>query len=110
MDSDIIGIPFEQLQFMFDTISPQSEFCTGAQMGLPPGQRSLAILIPEQHGPLGGGTAFLKKLIPWKESYDQPREHIKKQRHYFANKGLSSQGYGFSSGHVWMLELDCEES
>ena len=37
-------------------------------------------------------------LTPWKESYDQPREHIKKQRHYFANKGLSTQGYGFSSG------------
>ena len=41
-------------------------------------------------------------LTPWKESYDQPREHIKKQRHYFVNKGLSSQGCGFSSGHVWM--------
>ena len=38
------------------------------------------------------------KKTPWKESYDQPR-HIKKQRHYFANKGLSSQGYGFSCGH-----------
>ena len=49
-------------------------------------------------------------LTPWKESRDQPRQHIKKQRHYFANKGLSSQGYGFSSGHVWMWELDCEES
>ena len=36
-------------------------------------------------------------ITPWKESYDQPRQHIKKQRHYFANKGLSSQGYGFSS-------------
>ena len=36
------------------------------------------------------------------KSYDQPRQHLKKQRHYFANKGLSSQGYGFSSGHVWM--------
>ena len=35
-------------------------------------------------------------------SYDQPRQHIQKQRHYFANKGPSSQGYGFSSGHVWM--------
>ena len=35
-------------------------------------------------------------------SYDQPRQHIKKQRHYFANKGPSSQGYGFSSGHVWL--------
>ena len=39
---------------------------------------------------------------PWKKSYDQPRQHIKKQRHYYANKGLSSQGCGFSSGHVWM--------
>ena len=47
---------------------------------------------------------------PWKKSYDQPRQHIKKQRHYFANKGPSSQGYGFSSGYVWMWELDCEES
>ena len=44
----------------------------------------------------------LKALPPWKESYAQPREHIQKQRHYFANKGPSSQGYGFSSGHVWM--------
>ena len=49
-------------------------------------------------------------LTPWKKSYDQPRQHIKKQRHYFASKGPSSQGYGFSSGHVWMWELDCEES
>ena len=49
-------------------------------------------------------------LTPWKESYHQPRQHIKKQRHYFANKGPSSQGYGFSSGHVWMWELDYEES
>ena len=44
----------------------------------------------------------IKTLTPWKESYDQPRQHIKKQRHYFANKVLSSQGYSFSSGHVWM--------
>ena len=51
-----------------------------------------------------------KTLAPWKESYDQPKQHIKKQRHYFANKGPSSQGYGFSSGHIWMWELDCEES
>ena len=47
--------------------------------------------------------------IKTSESYDQPRQHIKKQRHYFANKGPSSQGYGFSSSHVWMWELDCEE-
>ena len=44
----------------------------------------------------------IKTLAPWKKSYDQPRQHIRKQRHYFANKGPSSQGYGFSSGHVWM--------
>ena len=41
-------------------------------------------------------------LTPWKESYDQPRQHMKKQRHYFANKCPSSQGYGFPSGHVWI--------
>ena len=51
-----------------------------------------------------------KTLTPWKESYDQPRQHIEKQRHYFANKGPSSQGYGFSSGHVWMWKLDYKES
>ena len=49
-------------------------------------------------------------LAPWKKNYDQPRQHIQKQRHYFANKGPSSQGYGFSSNHVWMWELDSEES
>ena len=49
-------------------------------------------------------------LTLWKESYDQTREHIKNQRHYYANKGPSSQGYGFSSGHVWMWELDYKES
>ena len=43
-------------------------------------------------------------LTPWKENYYQPRQHIKKQRHYFANKCPSSQGYGFSSSHVWMWE------
>ena len=41
-------------------------------------------------------------LTLWKENYDQPRQHIEKQRHYFVNNGPSSQGYGFSSGHVWM--------
>ena len=43
-----------------------------------------------------------KALAPWKKSDDQPRQHIKKQRHYFANEGPSSQSYGFSSSHVWM--------
>ena len=55
-------------------------------------------------------AAMKLKDTPWQESYDQPRQHIKKQRHYFANKGLYSQGYGFSSGHVWLWELDYKES
>ena len=49
-------------------------------------------------------------LTLWKKSYDQPRQHIKKQRHYFANKGPSSQSYGFSSSRVWMWKLDHKES
>ena len=49
-------------------------------------------------------------LAHWKESCDQPWQHIKKQRHYFANKSPSSQSYGFSSSHVWMWELDYKES
>ena len=49
-------------------------------------------------------------FAPWRESYDQPRHNIKKQRHYFANKGPSSQSYGFSNSQVWMWELDYKES
>ena len=49
-------------------------------------------------------------LAPWKESYNKPRQHIKKQRNYFADKGSSSQNYVFfSSSHVWKLELDYKE-
>ena len=47
-------------------------------------------------------AAMKLKDTPWKKSYEQPRYHIEKQRHYFARKGPSSQGYGFSSSHVWM--------
>ena len=43
-----------------------------------------------------------RRFAPWKRSYDQPRQHIKKQRYYLVNNGPSSQGYGFSCGHVWM--------
>ena len=50
-----------------------------------------------------------KMLVPWKISYDKLRQHIKKQRHYFAKKGPSRQSYGFSSSHVWMQELDHNE-
>ena len=49
-------------------------------------------------------------LAHWKKSYDQPRQHVKKQRHYFANKSLSSQSYDFSSSHVWKWELDYKEN
>ena len=49
-------------------------------------------------------------LTPWKESYDQPRQHIKKLRHSFAFKGPPSESSGFSSSHVWMRELDYKES
>ena len=52
----------------------------------------------------------LKTLAPWKKSYDQPRQHIKKQRYYFADKGSYSQSYGFSNSHVWMWELYHKES
>ena len=52
----------------------------------------------------------LKMLTSWKKSYDQARQHIKKQRHYFVNKGPSSQGYRFSSSHVWIWELEYKES
>ena len=66
----------------------------------------------------GNCSHEIKMLTPWKKSYDQPKQHIKKQRRYFANKGLSSQtfvgisnkNYGFSSGHVWIWELDYKES
>ena len=51
----------------------------------------------------------LKMLAPWKKSNDKPRQCIKKQRHYFANKGPSSQSCGFSSSHAWMWELDHKE-
>ena len=48
-------------------------------------------------------------FTPWKKSYDQPRQDIKKQRHYFPNKGPSSQSYSFSNNHVWMWDLDHKE-
>ena len=51
----------------------------------------------------------IQTLAHWKKSYDQPRQHIKKQRYYFANQGPSSQGCGFSSSHVWLWELDHKE-
>ena len=54
-------------------------------------------------------TDSISGLTPWKKNYDKTRQHIKKQRHYFADKGPSSQSYGFSSSQVWMWELDHKE-
>ena len=58
----------------------------------------------------GDYSLEMESLAPSKKSYDQPRQNIKKQRIHFTNKGQSSQSYGFSRSHVWMWELDCEES
>ena len=58
----------------------------------------------------GDCSQEIKTLAPWKKGYDQSRQHIKKQRHSFANKGPSSQSYGFCSSHVWMWELVYKES
>ena len=56
-------------------------------------------------------TATMKlKFVPWKESYDKPRQHIKKWRHHFVDKGSYSQSYGFPNSHIWMWELDHKES
>ena len=52
----------------------------------------------------------IKTPAHWEESYDQTRQHIKQQKHHFANKWPYSQSYGFSSSHVWMWELDYKES
>ena len=54
-------------------------------------------------------TVAMKLKDGWKKSYDQSRQHIKKQRHYFANEGPCSQNYGFTSGHVWMQRSDAFE-
>ena len=58
----------------------------------------------------GDWSHKIKRLAPWEKSYDQSRQHIKKQISYFADKCLSSQSYGFFSGNVWMWELDYKES
>ena len=66
-------------------------------------------LLLSSHWGLGLSIWMLGKIAPWKKSYDQPRQCIKKQRHYFANKCPSSQSYGFSSSHALMWELDHKE-
>ena len=70
------------------------------------------ILFPWAPKSLQRVTAVMKvkTLAAWKKRYDKPRQCIKKQRHHFVYKGLSSQGYGFSSSHVWMWELDIKKA
>ena len=58
----------------------------------------------------GNCSHEMKRQVSWKKSYDQPRQHVKKQTHYFANKGPSDQCCGFSSSLAWMWELDYKES
>ena len=78
--------PITSWQIDGGTVETMADFILG-------GSKSLQMVI---------ASMKLKDTTPWKERYDQPRQHIKKQRHYFANKSMSSQGYGFSSGPVWM--------
>ena len=59
-------------------------------------------MIMDQKNQYSENEYTTKRNTTWRESYDQARQHIKKQRHYCVNKGPSSQGYGFSRGHVWM--------
>ena len=85
--------PITSWQIDGETVDTVSDFILGAQ-------NSLQMVI---------AAMKLKDAAPWKESYDKPRQHIKKQRHHFADKGPSIQNYGFSSSHVWMWKLDYKE-
>ena len=78
--------PITSWQIDGETVETVSDFIFGAP-------KSLQIVI---------AAMKLKDTYSLEENYDQPRQHIKKQRHYFANKGPSSQGYGFSCGHEWI--------
>ena len=82
------SVPITSLEIDRETVETVSDFILGGSKITADGDCSHEI---KRH-----------LLTPWKESYDQPRQHIKKQRHYFVNKGPSSQGYSLSSSHVWM--------
>ena len=88
------SVPITSWQIDGETMETVTDFILGAP-------KSLQMVI---------AAMKLKMLAPWKKSYDQPRQHIKKQRHHFVNKGPSSQGYGFSSSHVWLWELDYKQN
>ena len=90
----IIDYPVTSMQIDEETLETVTDFILGAP-------KSLQMVT---------AAMKLKDTCSLEESYDQPRQHIQKQRHYFANKGSSSQNYGFSSSHVWMWKLDYKES
>ena len=83
---------------------------TSWQMGKPWKQWQTLFFWAHKSPQMVTAAIKLKDACSLKEKLRQPRQHIKKQRHYFANNGPSSQSFGLSSSHVWMWELDCEES
>ena len=100
--SKVMSLVFNMLSRLVIAFLPKSK-CLLISWMQPP---SSVILEPKKIKSVAISIVSLsichKVMGPWKKSYDQPRQHIKKQRHYFANEGPSSQSYGFSSSHVWM--------
>ena len=89
--------PITSWEIDWETVETVSDFIFGGSKITADGDCSHEIKRPFKIN-----TLKKKMLTPWKKSYGQPRWHIENQRRYFANKGPSSQGYDFSSGHVWM--------
>ena len=103
-----MSLLFNMLSRLVITFLPRSKRLLISWLQLP----SAVILEPKEIKSVTvfSFSVFPYLFAPWKKSYDQPRQHIKEQTHSFANKGPSSQSYGFSSSHVWMWELDYKES
>ena len=87
----------------------QSHHCMANRLGNNGNSEKLYFLGLQNHCRWWPLPWNLKTVAPWKKSYNQPRQHITKRRHYFANKDSSSQSYGFSSSHLWMWEWDYKE-
>ena len=106
-ESDKVGLKFNIQKTKIMTSGPITSWQIGKQW-----KQWETILEGSKITADGDCSHEINRLAPWKKSYDQLRQHIKKQRHYFANigPGPSSQGSGFSSGHVWTWELDYKES
>ena len=100
---------FSPFDFLFIKFCSSSGKWWGNRGGNNGNSDRLNFLVLQNHCRCWPQPQNLKTLAPWKKSYDKPRQHIKKQRHYFAYKGPYSQSYGFSSSHVWIWELDHKE-